>query len=87
MVPISIDGEKSQSMGPYFEGRRCWFCGRKTKQQFLDIFHCKCGKSYIKKGGGRWEAFDRTGDMVFGLHRTEKGKKRTMIRYKGDTNR
>jgi len=68
-------------MYQYFE-RRCWFCGGKTTQQFMDLFHCKCGKSYIKKGLGNWEAFDRTEDMVFCLYRTKNGKKRAMIRYK-----
>lgn len=41
----------------------CPSCGRKMKQQFIGLRHCKCGMSW-KKGTGY---FQRTSDMVFTL--------------------
>lgn len=49
----------------------CPNCGRKMKQQFIGLQHCKCGMSW-KKGTG---FFERTNDMVFALQRRKIGKK------------
>ena len=60
----------------------CPNCGRKMKQQFIGLQHCKCGMSW-KKGSG---FFERSGDMVFALQRRKVGKKIKqcpVIRYKG----
>ncbi len=38
----------------------CPNCGRKMKQQFIGLQHCKCGMSWKKDIG----YFERTGDMV-----------------------
>ncbi len=43
----------------------CPRCGRKMKQQFIGLQHCKCGVSWEKKRG----FFERTSDMVFCLHK------------------
>ena len=43
----------------------CPNCGRKMKQQFIGLQHCKCGMSWKKDIG----YFERTGDMVFALER------------------
>lgn len=59
----------------------CPECGRKMKQQFIGLQHCKCGMSW-KKGEG---FFQRTNDMVFALERRRIGKKYKqcpVIRYK-----
>ena len=40
-------------------------CGRKMKQQFIGLRHCKCGMSW-KRGV---EFFEGSGDMVFALQR------------------
>jgi len=66
----------------------CPNCGRKMRQQFIGLQHCKCGISWKKDIG----FFERTPDMVFALERrvTKKGKNsiRTkqvpIIRYKND---
>ncbi len=49
----------------------CPNCGRKMRQQFIGLQHCKCGMSWIKGEG----FFERSGDMVFALERREVGKK------------
>lgn len=49
----------------------CPECGRKMKQQFIGLQHCKCGMSW-QKGIG---FFERTSDMVFALERRMVGKK------------
>ena len=49
----------------------CPNCGRKMKQQFIGLQHCKCGMSWKKDIG----YFERTGDMVFALERRKVGKK------------
>lgn len=63
-------------------GRKvCIRCGRKMKQQFIGLRHCKCGMSWKKDIG----FFDRTPDMVFALQRRMVGKKAKqtpMIRYR-----
>lgn len=66
--------------------RVCPSCGRKMKQQFIGLCHCKCGMSW-KKGVGY---FERTPDMVFALQRVKVGKNqkirnRPVIRYKSDS--
>ena len=61
----------------------CLVCGRKMKQQFIGLQHCKCGMGW-KKGIG---FFERTSDMVFALERRTIGKKVRqipIIRYKND---
>lgn len=45
---------------------------KKNNTTVLGSLPLQVRKSYIKKGYGRWEAFDRTGDMVFYLVRTKK---------------
>ena len=62
----------------------CPNCGRKMKQQFIGLQHCRCGVSW-KKGDG---FFERSGDMVFALQRRKVGKKVKqcpVIRYKDDS--
>lgn len=49
----------------------CPACGRKMKQQFIGLQHCKCGMSWKKDIG----FFERNGDMVFALQRKTIGKK------------
>lgn len=49
----------------------CPECGRKMKQQFIGLQHCKCGVSWKKDIG----FFERSGDMVFALERKQVGKK------------
>ena len=49
----------------------CPSCGRKMKQQFIGLQHCKCGMSWKKDIG----FFERTGDMIFCLKRQKVGKK------------
>lgn len=59
----------------------CLACGRKMKQQFIGLKHCKCGISWKRDIG----FFERTGDMVFALQRRRVGKKvkqEPVIRYK-----
>ena len=59
----------------------CPNCGRKMKQQFIGLQHCKCGMSWKKDIG----FFERTGDMVFALERRKIGNKQKqcpVIRYK-----
>ena len=59
----------------------CPNCGRKMKQQFIGLQHCKCGMSWKKDIG----YFERTGDMVFALERRKVGKKTKqcpVIRYR-----
>jgi len=62
------------------KSRRCPECGKKMKQQFIGLYHCKCGVSYLKGTG----YFQRTSDMVFALERRKtrnKDKQVPMIRY------
>ncbi len=63
--------------------RICPNCGKKMKQQFIGLQHCKCGMSWSKDSG----FFERTSDMVFALERRKEGKKIKqvpIIRYKTD---
>ena len=43
----------------------CLYCGRKMKQQFIGLQHCKCGMSWKQDIG----FFERTNNMVFCLER------------------
>lgn len=59
----------------------CPGCGRKMKQQFIGLQHCKCGMSWKRDIG----FFERSPDMVFALQRRVIGKKvkqRPIIRHK-----
>ena len=59
----------------------CPDCGRKMKQQFIGLQHCRCGVSWKKDIG----FFERSLDMVFALERrTVNGKVKQMpvIRFK-----
>lgn len=61
----------------------CPNCGRKMKQQFIGLKHCKCGMSWSKKNG----FFMRSPDMIFALQRVTVGKKikqRPVIRWKNE---
>ena len=61
----------------------CPNCGRKMKQQFTGLQHCKCGMSW-KKGEG---FFERSGNMIFALQRRKVGKKvkqYPVIRYRDE---
>ena len=49
----------------------CPNCGRKMKQQFIGLQHCKCGMSWKKDIG----FLERTPDMVFGLRHNAPGNK------------
>ena len=51
--------------------RVCPNCGRKMKQQFIGLFHCKCGLSWKRDIG----FFERTPNMVFALERIQAGKR------------
>ena len=51
--------------------RICPNCGRKMKQQFIGLLHCKCGTSWRRDIG----FFERTSDMVFALERKQVGSK------------
>lgn len=59
----------------------CSNCGRKMKQQFVGLQHCKCGIGWKKDIG----YFERTPDMIFALEWMTVGKKTKQvpaIRYK-----
>ena len=43
-------------MDKILKGKICPECNRKMKQQFIGLFHCKCGMSWIKTTG----FFERT---------------------------
>ena len=61
----------------------CINCGKKMRQQFIGLQHCKCGMSWKKDIG----YFQRASDMVFALQRETIGKKVKqvpIIRIKGD---
>lgn len=61
--------------------KTCPICGRKMKQQFSGLSHCKCGMSWKKETG----YFECTGDMVFALERKRAGnkiKQCQVIKYK-----
>ena len=53
----------------------CPNCGRKMKQQFIGLQHCKCGMSWKKDIG----YFGRSNDMVFALERRVIGKKTKQV--------
>ena len=61
----------------------CPRCGRKMKQQFIGLQHCKCGMSWKRDIG----FFERTNEMMFCLERryiNGKPKQRPTIRYNKD---
>ena len=61
----------------------CPNCGRKMKQQFIGLQHCKCGMSWKKDEG----FFERIPDMIFALERRTIGgkvKQVPIIRYQSD---
>jgi len=61
----------------------CPNCGRKMKQQFIGLQHCKCGMSWKKDEG----FFERAPDMIFALERRTIGgkvKQVPIIRYQSD---
>ena len=61
----------------------CPRCGRKMRQQFIGLQHCRCGMSWKKDLG----FFERTPDVVFCLQRKvskEKIKQRPVIRFPED---
>ena len=60
---------KSSDMGA--SNKICPNCGRKMKQQFPGLQHCKCGMSWKRDIG----FFERTPDMTFALKRVSVGKK------------
>lgn len=51
--------------------KKCPNCGRKMKQQFIGLQHCKCGMSWKRDIG----FFELSSDMVFALQRRKVGKK------------
>ena len=55
----------------------CPNCGRKMKQQFIGLQHCKCGMSWKKDVG----FFERTPDMVFALQRRTVGAKKKVKQF------
>ena len=55
----------------------CPCCGKKMKQQFIGLQHCKCGMSWKKDLG----FFERTPDMVFCLRKTNDKKYQPLILY------
>ena len=64
----------------------CPNCGRKMKQQFIGLKHCKCGMSWSRQDG----FFMRSPDMVFALERVTDGKKvkqRPVVRTKDNDNK
>lgn len=73
--------EKSPKKAKGSSNKICPNCGRRMKQQFIGLQHCKCGMSWKKDIG----YFERTSDMVFALERRKAGKKTKqcpVIRYK-----
>lgn len=56
----------------------CPNCGRKMKQQFIGLQHCKCGISWKKDYG----FFERDSDMVFALEKNANGRQNPVIRHK-----
>lgn len=63
--------------------RICPNCGCKMTQQFIGLYHCKCGTSWMKGSG----FFERTSGMIFALERRKIGKKVRqcpVIRFQND---
>lgn len=85
-VPLKQEKKEKDTDKPKVKGKGrskkvCPNCGRKMKQQFIGLQHCKCGMSWKKDIG----YFERTGDMVFALERRKVGKKTRqcpVIRFK-----
>jgi ribosomal protein L37AE/L43A len=63
--------------------RICPNCGKHMVQQFIGLYHCKCGTGRINGG-----YIERTPDMVFALERHTVGnktKQAPIIRYKSES--
>ena len=78
---VYIDERGLNNMGN--SNKVCPNCGRKMKQQFIGLHHCKCGMSWKKDEG----FFERTPDMIFALERRTIGgkvKQVPIIRYQSD---
>jgi len=71
-VAIISEGKKKNPK------RVCVNCGRKMKQQFIGLKHCKCGMSWKKDIG----YFERTPDMVFALERRVVKKSKNSMKTK-----
>lgn len=73
-IPEEPPPKKKSSLAAKKKGssnKICPNCGKKMKQQFIGLQHCKCGMSW-KRGDG---FFERTDDMIFALQRRKVGKK------------
>ena len=70
---VKISGEKNKN-----PKRVCINCGKKMKQQFIGLKHCKCGTSWKKDIG----YFERTPDMVFALERKIVKKSKNSMKTK-----
>ena len=66
-----MEGCQGKPRTPTISEKICPNCGRKMKQQFIGLQHCKCGISWKHDMG----YFERTNDMVFALQRVKIGKK------------
>ena len=53
----------------------CPECGKKMRQQFFGLKHCRCGISWLKGTG----YFERTPGMVFCLKRIKIGNKTKQV--------
>ncbi len=63
----------------FMSGKKvCANCGRKMKQQFIGLLHCKCGTSWSRQSG----YFQRTPDMVFALERKTVKKSKNSVKTK-----
>jgi len=56
----------------------CPNCGKKMKQQFIGLQHCKCGMNWKTDMG----FFERNSDMVFALERTIVKKSKNSVTTK-----
>lgn len=85
-IPEEQLSKKKTASAPKKKGNSnkiCPNCGKKMKQQFIGLQHCKCGMSWKKDMG----FFERSSDMIFALQRRKVGKKikqYPVIRYKDE---
>lgn len=54
--------------------RKCKSCGRKMKQQFIGVYHCKCGNTRMNG-----QDMERTSETVFALERKQVGQKMKQV--------
>lgn len=54
--------------------RKCKSCGRKMKQQFIGVYHCKCGNTRMNG-----QDLERTSETVFALERKQVGQKMKQV--------